>query len=178
MGRLSSILVVGGVLVALVLAGCGGGTGGGGNGNDPPPPPPGQIVIWGRVISSLDSTGVKDVRISVGTGGTPDEVTDLTDADGDFSIVLPSRALMLLDLYATIPHDFRVSTTLAGENHPDSLPVAYNNPITQQTETAEQINGVASFEVHADILTSTTSRELGTIIVTYYDPENPPPPPF
>lgn len=175
MGRLSSILLIGGVLATLMVAGCGGGGGGNGGDSPPPPPPPGTIVISGKVVSSQDQvTGVPGVTVSMGTPGYQYETTATSDADGNFSLSLPSGITTPLNLYVTPPYDFRVSTATAGENYPAFLPVVFNLIRYGQDTGA----GYASIPVPAAVLTTNTSMSLGTIIVTYYDPENPPPPPF
>ena len=127
-------------------------------------------MISGTVVSSQDgATGVPGVTVSLGTPGYQYELTATTDATGNFSMTLPDGVTIPLQLYLTIPYDFRVSTSNAGANFPDYLPVTYNLQSYSQ-------DGYASIPVPAAILVAAESISMGTIMVTYYDPGNPPPP--
>ena len=174
MRRVYSILLVGGVSAVLALAGCGGG-GGGNGGNDPPPPEPEDVVISGTVVSSQNqATGVPGVEVSLGTAGYQYELKATTNASGNFSMTLPDDKASPLQLYATIPFDFRVNTAGAGSSFPTFLPVWYNAVKYDQNP----VMGYASIPVPAAVLVTTESMSLGTIVVTFFDPNQPPPPPL
>ena len=175
MRRVYSILLVGGVSAMLALAGCGGGGGGNGGDDPPPPPPPADVVISGTVVSSQNqATGVPGVEVSLGTPGYQYELKAISDASGNFSMTLPDVITTPLQLYVTIPYDFRVSTASAGSSYPAVLPVWYNAESYDQNP----VMGYASIPVPAAVLVTTESMSLGTIVVTFFDPDLPPPPPL
>ena len=93
MGRLSSILLIGGVLATLVVAGCGGG------GGDGPPPPPQGIKLTGNIQERNPATGnLQPVRnIKVTFGG----YTGTSNSRGSFEIQLPPNTTVQ-DLYPDI----------------------------------------------------------------------------
>ena len=96
MGRLSSILLIGGVLATLVVAGCGGG---GGNGGDSPPPPPQGIKLTGNIQQRNPATGnlqpVANVKVTFGG------YTGTSDFLGNYEIPLPLNTTVQ-DLYPDI----------------------------------------------------------------------------
>jgi len=160
----AAFLIAGAVVVA--LAGCGGGGGGGGSTN--PPVNPGEVTITGRVMDTRSTPlGVQGVIVTL--NGVP----QYTAADGSFQFKLsgpPATIIAPTEAY------FYVSTRAINQtDYSQYYSVKYGTASYSQQDTPEGARIPIPSNVYQ---TASGTVSLGTITVTYYDPNNPPPPPY
>lgn len=162
MRKLSTAFLIAGVAVTVALAGCGGG----GGGTTPPPPGGGQVIITGTVMDNR-ATPLPVAGVLVKLNG----VVHGTDSTGAFSFTLSAPPATLI----TDRHFYISTRTISQTNYPSALSVKYGGINYSQNETADG----AKIYIPDNVFTAASGTvSLGTITVTYNDPNNPPPPPF
>lgn len=165
-----SIAVLACVIAMLVaLTGCGGGGGGGGDKGGGGVIPGNTIVIGTVQDNQVPPQKVGNVAVSMGFMST------VTDGSGKFVFNLGSGA-SVMSLFADPSQAyFKVSTRLLPQDQYPQVNVAYRSVGYEQIAEA----GGASIPVPLEVYVAAgTTADLGTVIVQFNNPINPPPIPF
>ena len=163
MRKLSIAVLIVGIAVAVALTGCGGGGGGDLN----PPPVTGNTIVTGKVIDDrVPSHNVQGVVVSLGS------LVETTKDDGTFRFELGSSAAVSSLFVDVTQAVFKVSTTAVNAKYPE-VAVYYQTKVVGQGYPQEN-GSPASIPLPFEVLmASGVTKDLGQIIVQYYDPNDP-----
>ena len=175
MRKLSTAVLIAGIVMTVALTGCGGGGGSTGAGTGGGGGVTGNTIVIGRVVDDrTPAQPVKDVVIGLGS------MTTNTGADGRFSFDLGSKIPLGDFLGSPVNAFFKVSTRLLNQTDYPEVSVYYQVKIPgtgfpQIAENGGASIPISSFEL---LMASGVTNDLGTVILQYNDISQPPPIPW